>query len=141
MRHTFQRTEQTLYAQLSRTPVSSLNDVRRSFLSAARGASRRLGAWQGKHLRSVSGGLGVEKLSLNEPEWWDKNCHAVPGSNVIVREDDWGSIIAFTLRYLPTFLLLCSTVISCFQLIGLCERIGVLIAAIADSFTAFFCGI
>lgn len=32
-----------------------------------------------------------------EPEWWNSGCHAVPGGNVIVREDDWGSIIAFTL--------------------------------------------
>jgi 1-phosphatidylinositol-3-phosphate 5-kinase len=98
MRQTFQRTEQSLYAQLSRTPISSLNDVRRSFLSAARGTTRRLGAWQGKHLRSVKEGIGAEKLSLAEPEWWNKNCHAVPASNIIVRENEWGSIIAFTLR-------------------------------------------
>jgi 1-phosphatidylinositol-3-phosphate 5-kinase len=98
MRQTFQRTEQSLYAQLSRTPISSLNDVRRSFLSAARGATRRLGAWQGKHLRSVKEGISAEKLSLAEPEWWNKTCHAVPASSIIVRENEWGSIIAFTLR-------------------------------------------
>ena len=98
MRHAFQRAEQALYVQLARTPISSLNDVRRSFLSAARGASRRLVAWQGKHLPSAKGALSVENLSLGEPEWWNKSCHAVPGSNVIVRENDWGSIIAFMLR-------------------------------------------
>jgi 1-phosphatidylinositol-3-phosphate 5-kinase len=99
MRHSFQRTEQSLYSQLSRASESSLNDVRRSFLSAAKGASRRLGAWQDKHLPSKARSeFRVEKLSAREPEWWKKSCHVVPGGNIIVREDDWGSIIAFTLR-------------------------------------------
>jgi 1-phosphatidylinositol-3-phosphate 5-kinase len=95
MRHTFQRTEQTLYGQLSRTPTSSLNDVRRSFLYAAKGAHKRLGAWQKKHLKSAQ---APQELAAEEPEWWGKKCHAVPGGNVVVREDDWGSIISFTLR-------------------------------------------
>lgn len=34
-----------------------------------------------------------------EPEWWKPGCHVLPGGNIIVREDDWGSIIAYTLRY------------------------------------------
>jgi 1-phosphatidylinositol-3-phosphate 5-kinase len=95
LRRSFQRTEQSLYSSLSRTSVSSLNDVRTSFLSAARGATRRLSAWQKKHLK---GRLTVGNLSVQEPEWWNKGCHAIPGGNVIIREDDWGSIIAFTLR-------------------------------------------
>jgi hypothetical protein len=45
LRHTFQHTEQSLYSQLSNTPVSSLNDVHRSFLSSTRGAGRWLQAW------------------------------------------------------------------------------------------------
>lgn len=97
LRHTFQRTEQNLYAELSRTPNTNLNDVRRSFVSAARGATKRLSAWETKH---TSGQPTVpEAVAQNEPEWWQSGCHAVPGGNVIVREDDWGSIIAFTLRY------------------------------------------
>ncbi|KAK1223028.1 hypothetical protein PQX77_014105 [Marasmius sp. AFHP31] len=127
LRQTFHRTEQSLYTQLSQTPPSSLNLVRRSFLSAARGVERRLGAWQKKHV-----GVGLRVVSLNnnnslekdkqkekekekekdrekekesgklslyvtEPKWWHKSCHVVPGGNIIVREDDWGSIIAFTL--------------------------------------------
>ncbi|KAF9456920.1 hypothetical protein BDZ94DRAFT_1326638 [Collybia nuda] len=95
MRHTFQRTEQTLYGQLSRTPAAELNDVRRSFLYAAKGAHKRLEAWQKKHLKSHS--RAPQKLAAEEPEWWGKGCHAVPGGNVVVREDDWGSIISFTL--------------------------------------------
>ncbi|KII84857.1 hypothetical protein PLICRDRAFT_167256 [Plicaturopsis crispa FD-325 SS-3] len=98
LRQAFQRTEQTLYIQLARTPVSALNDVRRAFLSSARGASRRLASWQKKHLRStVEGQKVVGDMNVQEPSWWEPGCHAVPGSNVIARENDWGSIIAFTL--------------------------------------------
>ncbi|KAL1743638.1 hypothetical protein HDZ31DRAFT_83264 [Schizophyllum fasciatum] len=98
MRHTFQRTEQSLYAQLARTPADTLNDVRRSFLSSARGADRRLQAWQKKHLPKVAKkGPSLAKVDAAEPEWFRKSCHAAPDSNVIVREEDWGSIIAFTL--------------------------------------------
>lgn len=97
LRHTFQRIEQSLYYQLSKSPLSSLNDVRRSFLCASMGASKRLAAWQQKHLPAdVAEAVGNTVLSV-EPEWWAKGCHAVPGSNVVVRENDWGSIIAFTL--------------------------------------------
>ena len=96
LRHSFQRTEQSLYALLSRAPISSLNDVRTSFLSAARGAARRLAAWQNKHV--PKGQQIIGELSVQEPEWWKKSCHAIPcGGNIIVREDDWGSLIAFTL--------------------------------------------
>ncbi|KAH9943601.1 hypothetical protein B0H21DRAFT_695546 [Amylocystis lapponica] len=101
LRHTFQRTEQTLYAELLKTPLTSLNDVRRSFWTAARGASRRLSAWETKHSQRLPKGsslIGMPKMI--EPEWWKVGCHAVPGGSVIVREDDWGSIIAFTLSSL-----------------------------------------
>lgn len=149
LRQTFQRTEQTLYIQLSKTSAESLNDVRRAFLSAARGAERRLLAWQRKHLwvvdgdKKKKGGKGhgkkerekgevedrimaesangqgdddvnddvllnpLERLHAAEPEWWHPACHVVPEGNIIIREDDWGSIIAFTLRYvhsLPCFI-------------------------------------
>ncbi|KAJ4490808.1 hypothetical protein J3R30DRAFT_137416 [Lentinula aciculospora] len=108
LRQTFHRIEQTLYTQLAKTPPSSYNEVRRAFLSAARGAERRLVAWQKKHLGNTKGkkkkgrdGQNEFNLSENlrvaEPEWWNPTCHVVPGGNIIVREDDWGSIIAFTL--------------------------------------------
>lgn len=99
LRHTFQRTEQSLYSELSGTPSTSLNNVRRAFQTAARGAARRLFAWETKHLPRPSKGSPIINVpSMQEPEWWKIGCHAVPGGNVIVREDDWGSIIAFTLR-------------------------------------------
>lgn len=101
MRHNFQRSEQQLYAELARTPFSNLNDVRRSFVAAARGAAKRLSAWEAKH---ASGPPTVpDTILYSEPEWWRAGCHAVPGGNIIVRENDWGSIIAFTLRWASLF--------------------------------------
>ncbi|KAI0738229.1 hypothetical protein C8Q80DRAFT_1292532 [Daedaleopsis nitida] len=96
LRHKFQRTEQELYAELAKTPEKSLNDVRRSFVTAARGATRRLAAWEKKHSTQTPS-TSTEAPVAPEPEWWKGGCHAVPGGNIIVREDDWGSIIAFTL--------------------------------------------
>jgi 1-phosphatidylinositol-3-phosphate 5-kinase len=97
LRQTFHRTEQTLYSKLTHTPVASLNDVRRAFISASRGAEKRLLAWQKKHLPGRAK-RNVQKLQAPEPEWWDKGCHTAPGCNIVMREDDWGSIIAFTMR-------------------------------------------
>ncbi|THU82605.1 hypothetical protein K435DRAFT_445881 [Dendrothele bispora CBS 962.96] len=95
LRQTFQKTEQSLYIQLSKTPVSSLNDVRRAFLSSAKGAQRRLAAWQEKHFGKKS---KPDNLKVPEPDWWGKACHVLPQGNIVIREDDWGSIIAFTLN-------------------------------------------
>jgi hypothetical protein len=50
MRFAFQHAEQALYSQLRDTPNSALNNVRREFHSAARGASKRLAAWEAKHV-------------------------------------------------------------------------------------------
>ncbi|KAH9475049.1 1-phosphatidylinositol 3-phosphate 5-kinase FAB1 [Psilocybe cubensis] len=96
LRHNFQKIEQSLYSQLAKTPETSLNDVRRSFIATGKGTQKRLKAWQKKHLSS-SKAKEVGDLIAEEPEWWGKGCHAVPGGNIIVREDDWGSIIAHTL--------------------------------------------
>ncbi|EIN06853.1 hypothetical protein PUNSTDRAFT_136681 [Punctularia strigosozonata HHB-11173 SS5] len=95
LRRTFQRTEQELYRQLAETPNGALNDVRRAFEAAARGAAKRLAVWKGKHIQGQ--GASTPPPILEEPAWWGKSYHAVPGGSVIVREDDWGSIIAFTL--------------------------------------------
>ncbi|ESK89912.1 1-phosphatidylinositol-3-phosphate 5-kinase [Moniliophthora roreri MCA 2997] len=96
LRQTFHRMEQSLYDQLAETSSGSLNHVRRAFWVAAKSAERQLAAWQKKHL-----GLGLKIVGLRpdgkEPEWWDKTSHVVPEGSTIIREDDWGSIIAFTL--------------------------------------------
>lgn len=103
LRHKFQQSEQTLYAKLSQTHDTNLNDVRWSFVTNARGATARMSAWQKKHIAGAGkseGGRAAEDLDINiqEPEWWQSGCYAVPGSRFIVREGEWGSIIAFTLR-------------------------------------------
>jgi 1-phosphatidylinositol-3-phosphate 5-kinase len=98
LRHNFQKIEQSLYTQLAKTPETSLNDVRRSFIATGKGTQKRLKAWQKKHL-GISNSKAVAELVVEEPEWWSKGSHAVPGGNIIVRENDWGSIIAHTLRY------------------------------------------
>ncbi|KAJ7078985.1 hypothetical protein C8R43DRAFT_910254 [Mycena crocata] len=109
LRQTFHGTEQALYAQLSHTPASTLNDVRRAFMAAARGAQKRLQAWQMKHLgtwqskhlllpgRKQKKQMQKMEMEVKEPEWWGRGCHTAPGGNIIIREDDWGSIIAFTM--------------------------------------------
>ncbi|KAF8797636.1 hypothetical protein BYT27DRAFT_7265512 [Phlegmacium glaucopus] len=95
LRHNFHQIEQSLYTQLAKTPDDSLNEVRSTFLSTGRGTQKRLKAWQKKHLGPKAKLLG--ELVAEEPMWWGKECHVVPGANIIVREDDWGSIIAHTL--------------------------------------------
>ncbi|KAI9453676.1 hypothetical protein F5148DRAFT_459148 [Russula earlei] len=98
MRFAFQRAEQALYEQLYSTPNSALNNVRREFHSAALGASRRLAAWEAKHVsKEARPRLSADHEAIQEPQWWHAGYHAVPGGNVIVQEEDWGSIIAFTL--------------------------------------------
>ena len=101
MHHSFQRVEQSLYAELSRTPIATLNDVRWTFQAAGRGAQKRIAAWKKKHLSQQQDLIG--DLSAPEPDWWDKKCHALPGGNVVVQEEDWGSIVAFTLRCAVNF--------------------------------------
>ncbi|KAI0065116.1 hypothetical protein BV25DRAFT_1799271 [Artomyces pyxidatus] len=98
LRFAFQQTERELYGQLSEAPDVSLNDVRRSFHSAAHGATKRLSAWETKHVpKEARAQLSSERSAIEEPRWWKAGYHAVPGGSVIVQEEDWGSIIAFTL--------------------------------------------
>jgi 1-phosphatidylinositol-3-phosphate 5-kinase len=109
MRFAFQRAEQALYSQLRDTPNGALNNARREFYSAAHGARRRLAAWEAKHVsKNARSRLAADREAIQEPRWWHAGWHAVPGGNVIVKEEDWGSIIAFTLRYVPPELCLSS---------------------------------
>ena len=97
LRQAFQATEQALYASLNKTSASSVNDVRRLFLSSAKAASKRLTAWQAKHAPGAEEVVG--KVYYPEPEWWAPGCHSLPGGCVVVREGEWASVIAFTLRW------------------------------------------
>ncbi|KAF8584543.1 hypothetical protein K439DRAFT_1633470 [Ramaria rubella] len=100
LRISFQRTEDSLRRQARDTPISSLNDLRRAFRSTAQGASKRLTAWQVKHTPGASVDAFHGRVTSAEPEWWSNTCYAVPGGRVVVREGEWGSVIAFTLSSL-----------------------------------------
>lgn len=94
----FQKSKELLKTQLHDTPPLSLNDVRRNFKHSAQGILNRLYAWQKKHVPGTSKDLLDGDNVIKGPEWWNSDCHAVPGGRVLVRECESGSIIAFTLR-------------------------------------------
>ncbi|KAG8898774.1 hypothetical protein FRB99_007174 [Tulasnella sp. 403] len=99
LRLSFRETELALYKRLAETPPDHINDVRRAFWASSQGAKWRLAAWQMKHApRAIDvADVGEFDSSPGDPEWWAAGYHALPRSRVIVREKDWGSIIAFTL--------------------------------------------
>ena len=96
LREDFQREEQSLYSTLAKTPNECLNNVRNAFKTSAKGATKRMTAWEGKH---CSKGTKVTSPYPEDPIWWTTGNHAIPGSNILINESDWGSMIAFTLRY------------------------------------------
>ncbi|KDN36345.1 hypothetical protein RSAG8_10912, partial [Rhizoctonia solani AG-8 WAC10335] len=89
--------ERELYDSLSHVGPGTLNDVRRQFIMHGRGAVNRIKAWEKKHAPEVMGSSMIREIKCPEPWWWGKDTHVVPGSDVIVKEGDLGSIIAFTL--------------------------------------------
>ncbi|CAE6434585.1 unnamed protein product [Rhizoctonia solani] len=89
--------ERELYESLSRVGPGTLNDFRRQFIMQGRGAVNRIKAWEKKHAPEVQGSGAIKEIKCSEPGWWGKDTHVIPGSDVIVREGDLGSIIAFTL--------------------------------------------
>lgn len=96
LRKDFQREERSLYSTLAKTPNECLNNVRHAFKTSARGAAKRMTAWEGKHCAK---GTKVTSPYPEDPTWWISGNHAIPGSNILINESDWGSMIAFTLRY------------------------------------------
>lgn len=87
--------ERELYDVLARAGPGALNDARRQFIVQGRGAVNRIRAWEQKHTPEAK---GLREMKCVEPDWWGKDVHVIPGSDVIVREGDLGSMIAFTLR-------------------------------------------
>lgn len=89
-----------MYRQLTETPSEHINDVRRRFRCTSTLAKRRMKAWQSKHAPKATGveNLGEFDSSSLDPEWFDHGTYVMPNSRVIVKEKDWGSVIAFTLR-------------------------------------------
>jgi 1-phosphatidylinositol-3-phosphate 5-kinase len=85
--------ETALYKRLGQSSLEDLGDVRRAFISSASDTYQRL---------QSSIPPGVERtlpdILPTLPEWWKPRTHCLPTCSVIVRESEWGSIIAFTLR-------------------------------------------
>ncbi|PBK62841.1 hypothetical protein ARMSODRAFT_980469 [Armillaria solidipes] len=113
LRESFHQKEQALYMELGRTPVERLNDVQRRFLKGARGALEELEGRAKVPLTADKNSVMTvtddkdtikpagDKISSN-PDWWGDESHVLrlAGDNVIVREDDWGSVIAWCLSSL-----------------------------------------
>lgn len=91
------REEHSLYSILAKSPDGCLNNVRHAFKTSAKGAVGRMSAWEGKHC--VKGTI-ITSPYPEDPAWWINGNHAIPGSDILINESDWGSMIAFTLRYL-----------------------------------------
>ena len=95
LREDFQREEHSLYSILSKTPNECLNNARHAFKTSAKGAIKRMTAWEAKHCAK---GTEVTSPYPEDPIWWIGGNHAIPGSNILINESDWGSMIAFSLR-------------------------------------------
>jgi len=100
LREDFQREEHSLYSILAKTPNECLNDVRHAYKTSAKGAVKRMTAWEAKH---CARGTKVTSPYPEDPIWWTNGNHVIPGSNILINEGDWGSMIAFTLRYVESF--------------------------------------
>jgi len=85
--------ETALYKQLGRSSLEELGEIRRAFISSASDTYQRLQS-------SIPPGLegAIPDILPTLPEWWTPKTHCLPNCSVIVRESEWGSIIAFTLR-------------------------------------------
>ncbi|KZS95319.1 hypothetical protein SISNIDRAFT_484174 [Sistotremastrum niveocremeum HHB9708] len=92
VRHQFSDVKHTLFRAHHSTPSMRLNDLRRCFKYESNGAAKRLKAWQTKHAPNCN-----LKFEGREPEWWRSEFHVIPKSRFIVKEGEWGSMIAFTL--------------------------------------------
>lgn len=97
LREDFQREEHSLYSILAKTPNECLNNVRHAFKTSAKGAAKRMIAWEAKHCAK---GTKIASPHPEDPAWWATGNHVIPGSNILINEGDWGSMIAFTLRYI-----------------------------------------
>ncbi|KAG8928069.1 hypothetical protein FRC02_007402 [Tulasnella sp. 418] len=100
LKTSFIQSEQQMYSSLSTTDTQELNDVRRTWVAGARAAKRKLKVWEEKFVGkgwNIVEGVESGELELDEPDWWDKGSYVLPKNRVVIREKDWGSVIAFTL--------------------------------------------
>ncbi|WVF70562.1 hypothetical protein IAT40_005353 [Kwoniella sp. CBS 6097] len=96
----------TLLELLNVTPASQLNDTRRQFALQIKTISPKIAALKKK----PEGEADVEKIDLSTPEYASsETVFALPGSTVLIREDEPASVIAYTLSSLAYFTELVNT--------------------------------
>lgn len=84
----------------------TLNDTRRLFMAAARSLSQRLALWEQHHAEELGQADAASPDASTPPTDFpipsfmrEKGVHVLPGSSVIIREDEPASIIAHTLSH------------------------------------------
>ena len=79
---------------LATSPIAQLNDIRRQLIQSYQSIQAKLDAWQKKREIKVDS----RDKSVELPIYLtDKKVHVLPGSMVMVREEEPSSIIAYTL--------------------------------------------
>ncbi|KAK8866021.1 hypothetical protein IAR55_001172 [Kwoniella newhampshirensis] len=95
-----EHTHSALHELLLSTPAGQVNDVRRQFVQKTLNSSRKITNWQKTY--------GIEEsfddVPLRVPEYVsDATVHTIPGSAILVRENEPSSLIAHTLSSLAYF--------------------------------------
>lgn len=85
--------ETGLYDCISTTEPSQINDARRAFTATAKSISLKLAASEKQSGEDAS----KDDLDPFLPDFMKEKTHALPGSHVLIREDEPSSIIAYTL--------------------------------------------
>ena len=57
----------------------------------------RLKSWESKHVK-LTKQMGLSELKLLIPEYTSEGCHLLPGSNILLREQEPSSLIAYLLE-------------------------------------------
>ncbi|WVN89047.1 uncharacterized protein L203_104263 [Cryptococcus depauperatus CBS 7841] len=91
----------TVLATTNSMPSSQLNDIRIAFVCEIEKALTALEAWQKKYMGQSELGEIKDKV----PEYAKENgrVHALPGSRLLIKEDEPASVIAYTLSSLAYF--------------------------------------
>ncbi|EIW72592.1 hypothetical protein TREMEDRAFT_58763 [Tremella mesenterica DSM 1558] len=92
------RVEKGLKDTISSSQALRLNDIRRQFSSQMNVLSAKLDTWRKKNKIDSPPGT-----PLWRPEYAAEKVHALPGSSILIREDEPSSVIAYTLSSVHYF--------------------------------------
>ncbi|UOH85255.1 hypothetical protein LQV05_002074 [Cryptococcus neoformans] len=95
---------------ISSTPQDLFNDLRISFSAFIRSSLSEIEAWEKKYLpENAEEGLETMKEMIPEYAKEGGRVHALPGSGVLVKEDEPASVVAYTLSSLAYLIELTNT--------------------------------